>query len=77
MRGLDALAGLPPCHTSNLEAGKRPHVSAETIRKVARVFDVSMDWIYCGEGVDPAPENVIRAVATARARLTRKRRAAA
>lgn len=66
-RELDKLAGLTPCHISLIESGRRPNPESETLRAIASVLGVSLDWLVLGKGDPPRPEDVRAAVERARA----------
>lgn len=65
-RELDRLAGLSASHSRAIRAeGWRPE--AGTLAVIAGVFGVTMDWLFSGNGEEPAPDAVSVAVAKARA----------
>lgn len=66
-RELDALAGLGAGHTSMIEAGRRPNITADTARGIARVLGCTVGWLLAAEGDAPAAADVLAAVERARA----------
>ena len=66
-REASKLAGLRQGHVALIESGERSGVAAETVRSLAAVFGVSMDWLFSGFG--KAPD-----VAAVRAAVTRAQR---
>jgi transcriptional regulator with XRE-family HTH domain len=65
-RTLDALAGLQPGHTRIIETKEAGRVAAETIRKIASVFGVSLDWLFAGTGRRPSDAKIRAAAEQAR-----------
>jgi transcriptional regulator with XRE-family HTH domain len=65
-RALDGLAGLQPGHTRIIETKDAGRVAAETIRKIANVFGVSLDWLFTGAGRRPSDARVRAAAERAR-----------
>jgi transcriptional regulator with XRE-family HTH domain len=70
-RHLDRLAGLALGHTSLLEAEKKQSVELPTVRALARVLGVTLDWLVEGK-VDesnphPTREKIAEAIARAQA----------
>lgn len=68
-RELDKLAGLTPCHISLIESGRRPNPESETLRAIAGVLGISLDWLVLGKGETPHEEDVRASVDRARASL--------
>jgi transcriptional regulator with XRE-family HTH domain len=68
-RELDGMAGLRACHSRAIENGTKANVTSSTLNAIARVFGVSMDWLYEGQGTAPTPERVRASVSRARRRM--------
>jgi hypothetical protein len=73
-REISRIAGLVPTHVWALEVLGRPGVTADTVSRLAKVFGVSLDWLYGGVGTPPTRLEVARAVQRAQARHARKLR---
>ena len=69
---LDRLAGLVAGHSRSLEVGDPEGVTAKKVRQLARVFGVSIDWLFDGAGERPKPEDILAAVSRSRATYLRK-----
>jgi transcriptional regulator with XRE-family HTH domain len=65
-RGLARLAGLHGSHVWTIESSASEQVSASTLRRIADVFGVTIDWLFDGEGEGPTPDSLRKAVARAR-----------
>jgi transcriptional regulator with XRE-family HTH domain len=66
-RELGRLAHLQQSHASLIESGVVANVRVDTLRELARVLGCSLDWLVNGEGATPTAEDVLAAVAAARA----------
>lgn len=64
------LAGLTEGHVSQIER-RNPRIEADTLASLARVFGVSLDWLYAGEGRAPSDAALQAAVAAATRRADR------
>jgi transcriptional regulator with XRE-family HTH domain len=64
-RELGALAGLHASHVRIVEKSTKAQVSAMTLRLIANVFGVTLDWLFDGGGAEPATESLHKAVARA------------
>jgi transcriptional regulator with XRE-family HTH domain len=62
---LGRLAGLSPAHVSYIERSDVT-VNARTLQAIARVFGVTLDWLYLRKGRAPNAGSIARAVAAAK-----------
>lgn len=69
-RVLSELAGLRPSHFTLLESGERPHPSAETVVRIARILGTSVEWLVTGEGRAPTQREVYAATSAARSAVS-------
>ena len=74
---MSILAGLSRNHLGLLESGQRYDPDTTTIEELARVYGVSMDWLWRGIGNVPSPEHVRTSVLGAQKRGTKRNRKAA
>ena len=68
-RELDRLAGITEGHSNALERDPRHGVTAAIVTRLAAVFGVTIDWLYCGKGPTPSDSDIMRAVQRTRRRL--------
>ena len=69
-REVARLAGLTEGHVNQIER-RNPRIEADTLASIARVFGVSLDWLYAGEGRAPSDRALAAAVAAANRRADR------
>lgn len=67
---------LTPGHSLYIETNDKPNPTMETLTAIARVFDVSLDWLVDGEGEMPSNEHIRIAVADAHRRAPHTKPAA-
>lgn len=74
-RELDALAGLRAGHTRLIETGhvQPDNVQVRTVKQIAAVFGVTLDWLTEGDGPSPANDDVRTSVARAQRRAGRQK----
>lgn len=70
-REISDLAGLTHSHVAILLSADRDRVEARTVAALAKVFGVSMDWLYSGLGGAPDIHDIMLALQAARTRHTR------
>lgn len=63
---LDRLARLCRGHVSAIESGRNKNPSADTLRPIAEVLGISLDWLIRGIGPAPTERAVKKAVEAAR-----------
>jgi transcriptional regulator with XRE-family HTH domain len=59
---LGVLAGMSHGVVRMIETGARQDPASPTLRKLARVLGVSVDWLMTGNGVQPTEESVRAAI---------------
>ncbi len=66
-REFDRLSGLAPGHTRLIETGKRSSQEVDTVRGIAQAVGCSLDWLCNGIGEAPTQDQIVAAIARARA----------
>ena len=69
-REVARLAGLTEGHVSQIERNN-PRIEADTLASLARVFGVSLDFLYSGKGAAPTDRSLFAALAAATRRADR------
>ena len=65
-KAMSLLAGLSQSHVHQLIHGRLRAPRCETLAKLARTFDVSLEWLVSGEGPVPPPRRIRAAAELAR-----------
>jgi transcriptional regulator with XRE-family HTH domain len=63
---LGELAGLTAAGVGRIERGERTQLFASTVASIAKVFGVSIDWLWDGKGLEPSADGVRAMVAWSR-----------